>query len=187
MPGEPDDEILKYKAQVYDLAMTAFFKLREFDSESLKRSRDEVGWDIAEALVTAAVGGVTYKSASRDRWFEAANLLRHFADRVEEDGLSSLEWGYSATLARNAWRPNIREPSGLADLDRRTDAVIESFMGPVRALTVADTRAIVCMSFVRKALEHVGELVREHPDQAADLLEYLKAQLTPQLERIADA
>lgn len=185
MSGEAADEVNKYKAQVYDLAMTAFFKLREFDSATLHRPPSEVSWDIAEAFVTAAISGVTYKSRSRDRWFEAAKLLRHFADRVEEDGLASLEWGHSATLARHAWRPNIREPEGLAELDRRTDAVIEGFMGPLRALTVAETRAIICMSFVRMALEHVSDLTREHPDQAEDLLGYLKDQLAQALEQSA--
>ena len=98
-------ERTKYKAQVYDLALNAFFKLREFDSDSLQLSRAEVGWDIAEAFVAAAVSGVTYKSASPDRRFEAASLLRALADQVEEDGLADLEWGYQGRLdARHAWR-----------------------------------------------------------------------------------
>ena len=75
-------ERTKYKAQVYDLALNAFFKLREFDSDSLQLSRAEVGWDIAEAFVAAAVSGVTYKSASPDRRFEAASLLRALADQL---------------------------------------------------------------------------------------------------------
>lgn len=58
-------ERTKYKAQVYDLALNAFFKLGEFDSDSLQLSRAEVGWDIAEAFVAAAVSGVTYKAPAR--------------------------------------------------------------------------------------------------------------------------
>lgn len=72
----------KYKAQVYDLALTAFFNLREFDSAALHQPRAETGWDIAEAFVAAAVSGVTYKSSGQDRWFEAAILLQSFADQV---------------------------------------------------------------------------------------------------------
>jgi hypothetical protein len=168
-----DPETAQYKAQVYDAAQNAFFKLRDFDSASLGRSKIDVGWDIAEALVAAAATGVTYKSASRDRWFEAASLLRSFADQMEEDGLASLEWGYLGKLdARQAWRPDIRTPEGLAELDQRTDAVIEGFMRPLRALTVPEKRAMVCMSFVRMALAHVGDLINEHPPQAGALGAY---------------
>lgn len=180
-----DDEPTKYKAQVYDAALAAFFKLRQFDSDSLDRPRAEVGWDIAEALVTAAVSGVTYKSRDRQRWFEAASLLRHFADRLEEDGLASLAWGHAGPLdARQAWRPDIRTPEGVAELDVRADAVIEGFMRPLRALTVPDKRTIVCMAFARMALEHVGDLLNEHPDEAAALSAYSRAALAPHLARI---
>ncbi|MFD3266147.1 hypothetical protein [Phenylobacterium ferrooxidans] len=36
-------ERTKYKAQVYDLALNAFFKLREFDSAALNQPRAEIG------------------------------------------------------------------------------------------------------------------------------------------------
>lgn len=157
-------ERVKYKAQVYDAALNAFFKLRGFDAKTLGLEPAEVGWDIAEALVAAAVSGVTYKSANRDRRFEAAQLLRTLADQVEEDGLAGLEWGYKGRLdARQAWRPDIRSANGLAELDERTDAVIEAMMAPLRALTVPDRRAIVCLSFVRMALAHIGDLVAQTP------------------------
>jgi hypothetical protein len=80
-------ERTKYKAQIYDVALNAFFKLRDFDSQALGRPRTEVGWDIAEALVAAAVSGVTHKTSNRDRLFEAASLLRALAEQVEDDGL----------------------------------------------------------------------------------------------------
>ena len=167
----PED--VKYKAQVYDLVLNAFFKLRDFDSASLGRPRVEVGWDIAEALTAAAVSGVTYKSASKERWFEAASLLRTIADQVEEDGLAKLEWGYKGRLdARHAWRPDIRASEGLAELDARTDAVIEGLMGPLRALTVPERRAIVCMSFVRMAMAHVADLIEQEPAEAEKISAY---------------
>lgn len=171
-------ERTKYKAQVYDVLLNAFFRLRDFDSAVLGESRNEVGWDIAEAFVAAAVSGPTYKSRSQDRWFEAASLLRSMADRVEEDGLASLEWGYHGNLdARHAWRPDIRSPAGLAELDQRTDAVIEGMMRPLRALTSAERRAIVCMSFVRMALAHVGDLIAQHPEEAQALKAYAQGML----------
>jgi hypothetical protein len=144
----------KYKAQVYDAVLNAFFKLREFDAESLDRPKADLGWDIAEAMVAAAVSGVTYKSQSRDRRFDAA----------------SLTWGYQGQLdARQAWRPDIRSADGLAELDLRIDAVIEGLMRPLRALTVPDRRAIVCMSFVRMALAHVVDLIDQHPEESEQI------------------
>lgn len=175
-------ERTKYKAQVFDLALNAFFKLREFDSDSLHQPGAEIGWDIAEAFVAAAVSGVTYKSSSQDRRFEAASLLRSLADQVEQDGLASLEWGYQGRLdARHAWRPDIRSAEGLSELDQRTDAVIEGLMRPLRALTVPERRAIVCMSFVRMALAHVGDLTEQDPVDAQQIRDYATGLLGAQL------
>ena len=170
----------KYKAQVYDVVLNAFFKLRDFDSVALGRPKSEVGWDIAEALMAAAASGVTYKSNSRDRRFDAASLLRTLADQVEEDGLASLTWGYQGQLdARQAWRPDIRAPEGVAELDVRTDAVIEGLMRPLRALTVPGRRAIVCKSFVRMALAHIRDLIKQEPAEAEQIRAYCAGILRP--------
>lgn len=175
----------KYKAQVYDVALNAFFKLREFDSAGLGEDRNELGWDIAEALVAAAVSGVTYRSKSRDRWFEAASLLRALADQVEEDGLANLEWGYQGHLdARQAWRPDLRTPEGIAELDARIDAVIEGLMRPLRALTVPERRAIVCMSFIRVALRHAEDLVQQEPAASDQVRRTVAQTLTDGLAKI---
>lgn len=180
-------ERTKYKAQVYDLALNAFFKLREFDSNALDQPRAEVGWDIAEAFVAAAVSGVTYKSASQDRRFEAASLLRTLADQVELDGLASLEWGYQGRLdARHAWRPDIRSAEGLSELDQRTEAVIEGLMRPLRALTVPERRAIVCMSFVRMALAHIDDLIEQDAADAERIRDYTIHALAPFLANLED-
>lgn len=183
MSGATESE--KYKAQVYDAALNAFFKLRDFDAAALTRPKEEIGWDIAEAVIAAAASGVTYRSRSRDRRFDAASLLRTMADQVEEDGLASLSWGYQGKLdARQAWRPDIRAPEGLAELDLRTDALIEGLMRPLRALTVPDRRAIVCMSFVRMALAHVLDLIDQHPDEAAQIRASCAAMLQPIMEAL---
>jgi len=180
-------ERTKYKAQVYDVALNAFFKLREFDSDALQQPRAEIGWDIAEAFVAAAVSGVTYKSSSPDRRFEAATLLRTLADQVEEDGLAGLEWGYQGKVdARHAWRPDVRSAEGLSELDRRTDAVIEGLMRPLRALTVPGRRAIVCMSFVRMALAHAADLIEQEPADAEQIRDYAIKILAPLLAGIQD-
>lgn len=173
-------ERTKYKAQVYDVVLNAFFKLREFDSGTLAVPRDEIGWDIAEAMAAAAVSGVTYKSSNPERRFEAASLLRALADRVEEDGLASLEWGYRGKLdARHAWRPDIRTHEGQQAMDKRTDAIIEGMMGPMHALTVPERRAIVCMSFVRMALAHAVEVLPDGPKEVGPVLDYAIEVLEP--------
>ncbi|GEM_PF-2177002 len=180
-------ERVKYKAQVFDSVINAFFRLRDLDSELLGQSRADTGRDVAEAMVSAAVSGLTYGRAGVARRGEAAAMLRALADRVESDGLVGLEWGLEGTLARHAWRPDIRSPEGRAELDARVDLVIEGMMGPARALTVPETRAIVCASFMRMALEHVMDLVAERPDQAASLHADVMASLDPVLARFQAA
>jgi len=78
-------ERTKHKAEVYDVALNAFFKVRALDAESLGMSGTEVGWDIAEAMVAAAISGVTYKSRDPATLAEAAFLLRGLAEVA--DGL----------------------------------------------------------------------------------------------------
>ena len=174
----------RHKAQIYDVALNAFFKARDLDAVSLKTPKADIGWDIAEAMIAAAISGVTYKTRNQDDLTDAAMLLRSLADKVEEDGLASLTYGYGGDLlSRHAWRPDIRDPQGLAELDARTDAVIEGMMGPTRSLSVPDKRAIVCLSFVRMALDHIGDLIEQEPDSAERLTrmaaEVLEARLAP--------
>lgn len=156
----------RYKAQLYDVVLNAFFRLRDLDSEALKRSKTEVGWDIAEALVAAAISGVTYKTTSTHRQFEAAQLLRQFADMVEEDGLASLGWGYRGNLdARHAWRPDIRSSEGREEVEGRAAVIIKAMYGPLSALTVLERQAIVCLAFARAAL---GEALGVAGDMNSD-------------------
>lgn len=169
----------KHKAQIYDVALNAFFKARDFDAEILETPKTDIGWDIAEAMVAAAISGVTYKSGNPEKLADAAKMLRGLADQVEQDGLASLEWGYRGDrLSRHAWRPDIRSSEGLAELDRRTAAIIEGMMGPTRSLSVPDKRAIVCLSFARMALNQVCDLIEQESESA----EQIRAMAVPQIE-----
>lgn len=172
----------RHKAQIYDVALNAFFKARDLDAVSLSTPKADMGWDIAEAMIAAAISGVTYKTRNQDALTDAAMLLRSLADKVEEDGLASLDYGYRGDLlSRHAWRPDIRDAQGLAELDTRTDAVIEGMMGPTRSLSVPDKRAIVCLSFVRKALDHVGDLIEQEPESAETLTRMVNETLQARL------
>ncbi|WP_453978282.1 hypothetical protein [Brevundimonas sp. Marseille-Q4549] len=181
-------ERTKHKAQIYDVALNAFFKARDLDAASLDASRTDIGWDIAEAMVSAAISGVTYKSRNPETLADAAMLLRGLADQVEENGLADLEWGYrGGMLSRHAWRPDIRATEGLAELDRRTEAVIEGMMGPSRSLSVPDKRAIVCLSFVRMALAQVRDLIDQEPQSADAIRAMATGVLEGQLEDVKAA
>lgn len=178
-------ERTKHKAQVYDVALNAFFKVRDLDAASLDTSRTDTGWDIAEAMVAAAISGVTYKSRNPETLADAAILLRGLADRVEENGLADLDWGYrGGMLSRQAWRPDIRATAGLAELDCRTEAVIEGMMGLSRSLSVPDKRAIVCLSFVRMALAQVCDLIDQEPKSADAIRTMATGVLEAQLEEM---
>ena len=160
-------ERTKHKAQVYDVALNAFFRTRDFDAESLGTPKADIGWDIAEAMIAAAISGVTYKTRSQATLTDAAMLLRGLADKVERDGLAGLEWGYKGDmLSRPAWRPDIRTSDGRDQLDKRTAALIDGLMGTTRSRTVADKRAIVCLSFARMALDQVCDLIDQEPESA---------------------
>ena len=160
-------ERTKHKAQVYDVALNAFFRTRDLDAESLGTPKADIGWDIAEAMVAAAISGVTYKTRNQARLTDAAMLLRGLADKVEQDGLAGLDWGYKGgMLSRHAWRPNIRTSDGRDQLDKRTAALIDGLMGTTRSRTVADKRAIVCLSFARMALDQVCDLIDQEPESA---------------------
>ena len=178
-------ESTKHKAQVYDLALNAFFRTRDLDAESLGTPKTDIGWDIAEAMIAAAISGVTYKTRSQATLTDAAMLLRRLADEVEEDGLASLEWGYKGDmLSRHAWHPDIRTSEGLDQLDKRTTALIDGLMGTTRSLTVADKRAIVCLSFARMALDQVCDLIDQEPASAEPIRRMAVATVENRLEEL---
>jgi hypothetical protein len=136
-------------------------------------------------MVAAAVSGVTYKTRSQAKLNDAVMLLRGLADKVEQDGLASLEWGYKADmLSRHAWRPDIRTSQGLDELDKRTAALIGGLMGTTRSLTLADKRAIVCLSFVRMALDQVCDLIDQEPQSAEPIRSMKVAILENRLEEL---
>ena len=51
-------------------------------------------WDVTEVWIAAGATALVYCSKDdKNQWFEAAQMLRHYADLEEEDGLRSLPWG----------------------------------------------------------------------------------------------
>lgn len=60
-------------------------------------------------------------------------------------------------------------------------------MRPLRALTVPERRAIVCMSFVRMALAHVGDLIKQDLADAEQIRDYAIELLEPQLATLRRA
>lgn len=71
------------------------------------RRKSEFLWDVAEVWVaTAASALVYYAKDDRQRWFETAQLLRHYADLVEADGLRSLPWGRWGRYSKYNRRPS---------------------------------------------------------------------------------
>jgi hypothetical protein len=73
---------------------------------SAGRRKSDVLWEVAEVWVaTAATALVYYAKDDRQRWFETAQLLRHYADLTEADGLRSLPWGRWARHSPKNRRP----------------------------------------------------------------------------------
>lgn len=178
-------ERTKHKAQVYDVALNAFFRTRDLDAESLGTPKTDIGWDIAEAMIAAAISGVTYKTRNQSTLTDAAMLLRGLADKVERDGLAGLDWGYKGDmLSRHAWRPDIRTSDGLDQLDKRTAALIDGLMGTTRSRTVADKRAIVCLSFARMALDQMCDLIDQEPKSADGIRSVAVAIVENRLEEL---
>jgi hypothetical protein len=70
------------------------------------RRKDDFLWDVAEVWVAVAASALVYFAKDdRDRWFHAAQMLRHYADLTEEDGLRSLPWGRWGRYAKKNHRP----------------------------------------------------------------------------------
>lgn len=69
------------------------------------RRKSEFLWDVAEVWVVTCVQALVYYAKDdRQRWYEAAQMLRHFADLTEADGLRSLPWGRWARHSHQNWR-----------------------------------------------------------------------------------
>jgi hypothetical protein len=55
----------------------------------------------------------------------------------------------------------------------------EGVMRPLRALTVPERRAIICMSFVRMAMAHVADMIEQEPADAQQIRNYANKMLEP--------
>jgi hypothetical protein len=64
------------------------------------RPKMDFMWDVTEVwIVAGATALVCYSKDDKHRWFETAQMLRQYADLVEEDGLRTLPWGRWARYA----------------------------------------------------------------------------------------
>jgi hypothetical protein len=72
------------------------------------RPKSDFLWDVAEVWVVAGAQALVYYAKDdRQRWYEAAQMLRHFADLTEADGLRSLPWGRWARHSPRNWRTRL--------------------------------------------------------------------------------
>lgn len=70
------------------------------------RSKSDFLWDVAEIWVVTAVQALVYYAKDdQQRWFETAQMLRHYADLTEADGLRSLPWGRWGRYSSKNRRP----------------------------------------------------------------------------------
>lgn len=82
-----------WRMDFFDTFTREFWNLKDYAHGADQRKADFL-WDLAEVWIAAATSAlVHYAPDDRQRWFEVANTVRHFADQIEEDGLRSLPWG----------------------------------------------------------------------------------------------
>lgn len=94
-----------WKKDFYTSFNRSFWDLKDYAHAAGRRKSDFL-WDVAEVWVaTAASALVYYAKDDHVRWFETAQLLRHFADLTEADGLRSLSWGRWGRFAKGNHRP----------------------------------------------------------------------------------
>ncbi|SDA36882.1 hypothetical protein SAMN03159340_03989 [Sphingomonas sp. NFR15] len=88
-----------------------FWDMKGYALPAGRRKADFL-WDVAEVWVaTAASALVYYAKDDRVRWFETAQMLRHYADLTEADGLRSLPWGRWGRHAKENHRPKGPRPA----------------------------------------------------------------------------
>lgn len=82
-----------------------FWDMKDYALAAGRRKSDFL-WDVAEVWVAVAASALVYYAKDdRDRWFETAQMLRHYADLTEDDGLRSLPWGRWGRYAKQNRRP----------------------------------------------------------------------------------
>ena len=82
-----------WRKDFYTIFNRWFWDMKDYAHAAGRRKSDFL-WDVAEVWVaTAASALVYYAKKDRQRWLEAAQMLRYYADLTEENGLRSLPWG----------------------------------------------------------------------------------------------
>ena len=94
-----------WKKDFYTSFSCSFWDMKDYAQAAGRRKSDFL-WDVAEVWVaTAASALVYYAKDDRQRWFETAQMLRHYADLTEADGLRSLPWGRWGRYSEKNRRP----------------------------------------------------------------------------------
>jgi hypothetical protein len=77
----------RWRMDFFDTFTREFWDLRDYAHGAGQRKSDFL-WDVAEVWVAAATSAlVHFAHDDRDRWLKAANLVRNFANQIEDDGL----------------------------------------------------------------------------------------------------
>lgn len=96
----------RWRKDFYTSFTRWFWDMKDYASAANRRKSDFL-FEVAEIWVaTAASALVYYAKDDRHRWFETAQMLRHYADLVEVDGLRSLPWGRWGRHSRKNWKPS---------------------------------------------------------------------------------
>lgn len=110
-PGEAADYWSSdtWKKDFFTSFSRGFWDTKDYALAAGRRKSDFL-WEVAEVWVAVAASAlVYYAKEDRDRWFETAQMLRHYADLTEEDGLRSLPWGRWGRYAKKNRRPKPNE------------------------------------------------------------------------------
>lgn len=96
-----------------------FWDMKDY-AHPAARSKSDFLWDVAEVWVAVGASALVYYAKDdRQRWFETAQMLRHFADLTEQDGLRSLSWGRWGRFAKQNHRPKPDKPHVVAAQNER--------------------------------------------------------------------
>jgi hypothetical protein len=110
-PTIPEDQSADYwsadtwKKDFYTTFSRWFWDMKDYAIPAGRRKSDFL-WDVGEVWVAAGASALVYYAKDdRERWFQTAQMLRHYADLTEEDGLRALPWGRWGRYAKKNHRP----------------------------------------------------------------------------------
>lgn len=94
-----------WRKDFYTVFNRWFWGMKDYAPAAGRRKSDFL-WDVAEVWIAVAVSALVYYARDdRQRWAEAAGMLRELADVTEADGLRSLPWGRWGRYAKQNRRP----------------------------------------------------------------------------------